>query len=353
MRDRPAPTTTASTGSRPARRSSRRSPACRHATALKRTNAGRRSPTSALHGAATRRCCVIDASDRQALAGVGRARLATRRRRRRPPARDPAGEELHSRGTATSSCCATCARANGKRDPRGSRRSRAAGAHRQGRCERAKVSARRRRSTSPGTSPSPASKSLTEPHARTSATTPSPSSATQPRRPQGRRQRAPFTRRRSVAGLHGRRPEVREASRASRGGHVHGALLPRPARLPAGSRVQLRDRDRRCPPQLPGNDDEAHFVCIVPRARDAGDARAARRSTATACSASHDEVNAGQRQGDGERARLRLLRDRLGRHGRRRPRRTRSRSSPTSRSFPTLADRAAAGLRSTSSTSGG
>ena len=71
--------------------------------------------------------------------------------------------------------------------------------------------------------------------------------------------------------------------------------------------------------------------------------RRGRRSTATACSAAPSEVDAGNVQVDGERAQLRVLRDRLGglrRRGHREHRRGRSATSRTSPPSPTACSRA-------------
>ena len=134
-----------------------------------------------------------------------------------------------------------------------------------------------------------------QPHparARRSATTPSASSATTTSATCASRATRRSTRSRAsptsppagrrLPGRRGRR------ARAARRGHGQGALLSRPARLPARLEVQLRERLGSDPDADPGQHHRRAVHLQHPalgRGRPRRQARAARRSTATACSA--------------------------------------------------------------------
>ena len=104
-----------------------------------------------------------------------------------------------------------------------------------------------------------------------------------------------------------RPPTTRTGSCASCGTFTVPCYLDPPG-CPPGSRFAFADAKGNDPVRLPGNTMLANFVCIVRAATPRN--RRARRSTATACSATPPRSTCRPAR-DGQRAQLRLLRDRL------------------------------------------
>ena len=98
-------------------------------------------------------------------------------------------------------------------------------------------------------------------------------------------------------------------------GHLRRAVLPERAGLPSRVAVRLR-AGLDVPLRMPGNTQLANFTCLIPRVADRRRAGRPRSPPlyGHGLLGSAGEVTAGQRQGDGQRAQLRVLRHRLVRH---------------------------------------
>ena len=122
---------------------------------------------------------------------------------------------------------------------------------------------------------------------------------------------------------------------------------------PPGSRFAYASKTATKPTlqPIPGNTMLANFTCNIPRVALRRRRRARRRSTATACSAARRRDQPEPAEGLRPGARHRLLRDRLGRHGARRPANVFAAAQPTSRTSarsPTARSRATLDFSSTS-----
>ena len=343
----------------------------RHAGGVRRRPARCRSPTSSAPTTATadRRASTRDT--RQAAPDLVRARRQPGRPGGRQPDHPP-GRELR-RGRPLHRRAAEPARTRPARRSRRSSRSASTATActattpaveaRRPHMEEHLHDARPRRasrattSTWPGTSRSRAS--ATSPSGRcTSATTRSPQlgdTDLADLQVAGQRAAVRGHRRDRLHAVRQRRlPERRGRPDRARGRrHLHRAVLPERARLPARLAVRLPARARRLPQRIPGNTQAANFICLIPRV--AVDGAAGRPGAAVALrprpARQRQRGHRRQRQGDGERAQLRLLRHRLDRHvdaGHAERRRRSSATCRTSRRSPTARSRGS----STSCTSG-
>ena len=170
----------------------------------------------------------------------------------------------------------------------------------------------------------------------------------EPGRPAVQGTAPPFTANPDLPDRRHRRADAGRRATSARPDRAAASRVPcylEPAGCPPGSRVRHSARTA-CRSASRATRTLASFICNIPRVAVDGP-----RSTRPRPSlyghgllGSAGEVDRGQRRGDGERAQLRLLRDRLDRHVARRTCRTSLTLLQDLSNFPTLADRVQQGI---------